>query len=526
MTDRPSPPPAPPFDGVVYQIYPRSFLDTTGNGVGDLRGITARLDHLVWLGVDALWLSPIYRSPMVDFGYDVADHRAVDPLFGTIEDVDELLAEAHRRGLAVWLDWVPNHTSDQHPWFLASRSSRSDAKRDWYVWRDPSPDGGPPNNWTRHFADEPAWTFDELTGQYYLHLFTPQQPDLNWANPQVQGAMHDVLRFWLDRGVDGFRADVIHLIGKDPSLPDDPPERLGTPRAGFHHHPDITHELVRGIRRVLDAYPSRPMVGEINLSDAAEVATYVAPDRLHLGFVFGLVEASWDPAAWREAIERVEASFGAVDAWPAFAIGNHDQSRVATRVGGEARARAAALVLLTVRGVPFVYAGDELGQRDALVPPQRVVDPGGRDGCRAPVPWTARASDGGGGHGWAGEPWLPWPPEPESHNLEVLVDDPGSVLHLYRRLLALRRAVPSLHAGAQRSVPLGPDVLAYRRFAPDGDPGGDRLVVLAMGGTDVEVALPSDVATWTVELASDGVGEGAAFGGVLSSDRALLLRPG
>src|SRR3712207_5372302 len=232
--------------GVVYQIYPRSFLDTDGDGVGDLEGIRRRLDYLQWLGVDAIWLSPIYPSPMADFGYDVADYCDIDPAFGDLEGFDRLLAEAHDRGLRVILDWVPNHTSDLHPWFVESRSSRDNPRRDWYRWRDG--DGhGPPNNWVAAFSDDPAWTFDEATRQWYLHLFLAQQPDLNWGHPEVETTMHDVLRFWLDRGVDGFRADVVHLLGKDPNLPDDPPELAGQSRVGFHHHPS-THRLLQRIR--------------------------------------------------------------------------------------------------------------------------------------------------------------------------------------------------------------------------------------------------------------------------------------
>ena len=240
--------------GVFYQIYPRSFADTDGDGIGDLAGVRAHLDHLAWLGVDALWLSPFYRSPMADFGYDVSDHCAVDPLFGDLDDIDGVIDDAHERGLKVIVDWVPNHTSDQHPWFVASRSGRDDPKRDWYVWRPPAADGGPPNNWVAAFGDEPAWTLDEATGEYYLHCFLPEQPDLDWSNPEVVAAMHDVARFWLDRGVDGFRLDVVHLIGKDPELADDPAELLPIPHVALNDRPE-THPLLRGIRSLLDSYP-------------------------------------------------------------------------------------------------------------------------------------------------------------------------------------------------------------------------------------------------------------------------------
>src|SRR5687767_3639596 len=250
--------------GVVYQVYPRSFADASGDGTGDLAGITGRMDYLAWLGVDAIWISPFYPSPMADFGYDVSDYTGVDPLFGPLADFDALLAAAHDRGIRVLIDYVPNHTSDQHPWFVESRASRDNPKRDWYVWRDGDP-VKPPNNWVAAFSDDPAWTYDDATDQWYLHLFLPQQPDLNWSNPSVQAAMHDTLRFWLDRGVDGFRADVIHLIGKPAELLDDPDQFVGTSRVDRHDEP-ITHELLRDIRRVLDGYPGeRMMVGEVNL---------------------------------------------------------------------------------------------------------------------------------------------------------------------------------------------------------------------------------------------------------------------
>jgi alpha-glucosidase len=501
----------PPFEGVVYQIYPRSFRDTSGDGIGDLSGIEERLEYLAWLGVDAIWLSPIFRSPMADLGYDVADYTDVDPVFGRLEDADRLIAQAHSRGLEVWLDWVPNHSSDQHPWFLASRSSREDPKRDWYLWRDPAPDGGPPNNWTRHFSEgAPAWTFDELTGQYYLHLFLPQQPDLNWEHPELREAMHDTLRFWLDRGVDGFRADVIHLIGKDPDLPDDPPHLIGTGRAGFHDD-EHTYDHVRGIRRVLDDYPGRLMVGEINLDDPARVATYVGPDHLHLGFHFGLLGAPWDPDAWRAVIRDVDRAF--TGTWPTWVLGNHDQPRLATRYGSEARARAAAVALLSLGGVPFVYAGDELGLEDAEVAPSQVVDPGGRDGCRAPIPWTSEP-----GHGWPSPPWLPFPPDATHRNAAAQRDDRGSMLHLYRDLLAHRRGAPALVRGSQELLDLHEGVVAIHRGHPD----GDRLVLVNLTPRSAEVEVPGP---WDVAIASDRSGEDAAFTGTILADQALLLRP-
>ena len=508
------------FDGVVYQIYPRSFRDTTGDGVGDLAGITAGLDHLAWLGVDAVWLSPIYRSPMRDFGYDVSDHCDVDPTFGSLADLDALIAAAHARGIEVWLDFVPNHTSSDHPWFQDAVGSRDAPRREWYVWRDPAADGGPPHTWIRHFAEgAPAWTLEPATGQYYLHQFLPEQPDVDWSHPPLREAMLDVLRFWMDRGIDGFRADVVHMTGKAPELADDPPPYAGHPRAGHHHEPEAVAPHLQAIRRCLDAVPGTTMVGEVNLSDPAEVATYVGEDRLHLAFQFGLLSAPVTAPAWREVIATVTAAFDAVGVPPTWVLSNHDGARIATRAGGEAAARVAAVLLLTLPGVPFIYMGDELGLSDAEVPPERVVDPGGRDGCRAPLPWTAEPD-----HGWAGEPWLPWPPEPEHRNLAVQRDDPGSVLHLYRRLIRLRREHPSLGPGPLRLREVHDEVIAVERGeAPTDAPGGPTLLVLAnLGGDDVEVAAGQG---WRVLLTSDGQPhvEGERFGGVLRPRQAVIL---
>ena len=498
--------------GVVYQIYPRSFLDTDGDGIGDLEGIRRKLDHLVWLGVDALWLSPIFPSPMDDFGYDVSDYCDVDPLFGSLAGFDRLLAEAHARGLRVLLDWVPNHTSDRHAWFVESRQSRGSAKRDWYVWRDPAPDGGPPNNWVAAFPpDTRAWTLDPATGQYWLHCFLPSQPDLDWSNPAVASAMHDVLRFWLDRGVDGFRVDVVHCLGKDPALPDDPPGMAGLPHAALNDHP-ATHDILRGIRRVVDAYPGdRMLVGEVFQLVRPDVTTYYGQnDELHL--VFDLprgLYTPWEAEAWRERVTATMAAHAAAGAWPTLVLSNHDTPRQRTRLGSDARARAAAVLLLTLPGTPFLYAGEELGLEDAVVPRERRVDPGGRDGCRAPIPWEATA-----GHGWPAEPWLPWPPDAAVRAASAQRDDPDSMLHLYRRLLAARRASPALQGGdwALQEAPAG--VLAYERVA-----GDDRRIVL-VNFSETPVVVP---ARGDVVVASDTSAVGQAFDGTLGPDAAVIL---
>lgn len=505
-------------EGVIYQIYPRSFADADGDGVGDLPGLRARLEHLAWLGVDGLWLSPIYRSPMADFGYDVSDHCDVDPVFGTLADADALVAEAHAAGLKVVLDYVPNHTSIEHRWWTEHP--------DFYVWRDGAGADGaqPPNNWVRAFPfppAEPAWTRDPATGRWYLHLFLAEQPDLDWSNPAVEAAMHDVIRFWLDRGVDGLRMDVVHCIGKDPALPDDPAELAGIPHTAIHEDPR-THELLGRIRALFDGYDERMAVGEVYLVGekvTERTAAYAGPDQLHLAFDFAPLRMPWgDAERWRERIGRIESLFGdAAGRWPTWALGNHDNPRLRTRWGGtEAVARAAAILQLGLRGTPFLYAGDELGLLDAEVPDHRVVDPGGRDGCRAPIPWTAAD-----GHGWAGEPWLPFAPEADVRSVEAQRADEGSILWLYKRLLAARKASPALRRGALRLLDAGADVVAFERL----DAGGDRRLVL-VSMADEAAALPAGLTDGSVvEVASDATGEGEPLGSQLAAGRAVWLRP-
>jgi alpha-glucosidase len=497
---------------VIYQIYPRSFGDSNGDGVGDLEGIRRRLDHLAWLGVDAIWLSPFYRSPMKDFGYDVSDYCDVDPLFGELSAFDRLLADAHARGLRVLVDWVPNHTSEQHPWFVEARSSSTSPRRSWYHWRDAPPDR-PPNNWRAAFGEAPAWTWDAATAQWYLHLFLPEQPDLNWENPEVVAAMHATLRFWLERGVDGFRVDVVNCLGKDPAFPDLAAERARIPACALVDEPR-THALIRGIRRVLEEYPDeRVMVGEVALPWTDRVATYYGQgDELHLAFNFPPLYAPWDAAAWRERVADAATQLDPRGAWPTWVLSNHDNRRHRTRYGSEARARAAALLLLTLRGTPFLYAGEELGLEDAVIPDARRVDPGGRDGCRAPIPWEAEEP-----HGWAGaEPWLPWPPEAARRSVEAQCADAGSILQLYRRLLAVRRVSPALALGDFELLPASDGVLAYRRRC-----GPDlRTVLVNFSDEPRELFLPGPL---RVELASDGGGEGSPYRGALAPAQALIL---
>ena len=505
----------PPWwrSAVIYQIYPRSFMDSDGDGIGDLAGIGSRLDYVANLGVDAIWLSPIYRSPMADFGYDVSDHTAIDPVFGDLARFDRLVAEAHRRGLRVLLDWVPNHTSSLHPWFLESRSSTGSPKRDWYVWRDGRGDE-PPNNWLSAFGG-PAWTRDPRTGQWYLHLFLAEQPDLNWSSPGVVEAMHGVLRFWLDRGVDGFRADVIHLIGKDEELPDREGELAHIDPVGAYEHPR-THELLREIRRVLDQYEGdRVMVGEVPLrAPALLVPYYGLGDELHMVFNFSLMHVPWSAEAFTNALLEAERAFAGSGLWPCWVLSNHDQPRHRTRYdGSELRARAAALMLLTLRGTPCLYAGEELGLLDADVPASSRMDPAGRDGSRAPIPWDETPM-----HGWPARPWLPWPPQPELRNAASEASDPGSILPLYRRLLALRRRSPALQRGSWRLLDSPAGTLGYERV------WADDVRRAALNFTDQHVEGAGAVEGWRVEITSQG--ERRDWDGSLEPYEAVVLSPG
>ncbi len=464
-------------DAVFYQVYPRSFQDSTGDGTGDLAGITARLPYLAeTLGVGAVWVSPFYPSPMADFGYDVADYCDVDPRFGTLADFDELLATAHDLGLRLIVDWVPNHSSDRHPWFVESRTSRASPKRDWYVWADPRPGGGPPNNWLSLFGG-PAWEWDAATGQYYLHSFLASQPDLNWRNPEVQEAMFGTVRFWLDRGVDGFRIDVAHFIMKDPELRDNPPAGGGELVFKDHGeyelqehvhdkgHPDV-HRVYRDLRRLLDGYiPERFAVGEIHVWDWQVWASYYGDgDELHMPYNFSLIHAPWEARVLRERIEAQEAAVPSWG-WPNYVLGNHDEPRLATRFGPQ-NVRLAAMLLLTLRGTPTLYYGDEIGIRQVDIPDEEQQDPWGRqvpgmgrDGGRTPMQW-----DGSPGAGFTtGEPWLPLNDDWPSNNVAAQLANPGSLLNLYRELLALRRARRALREGSFRSVDAPDGVLAYQR---------------------------------------------------------------
>jgi alpha-glucosidase len=488
----------------IYQIYPRSFADTNGDGVGDLRGIIAKLDYLAALPVDAIWISPFYPSPMADFGYDVSDYCDVHPLFGTLEDFDALTAAAHDRGIKVVIDWVPCHCSDQHPWFREARASRDAPRRDWFVWRDPKPDGGPPNNWQAAFQVAAAWTLDEPSGQYYRHIFLPEQPDLNWENPDLRAAMHDTLRFWLDRGVDGFRIDVAHGLGKDPLLRDNPPGVVADIRLALLHgeRPDAvdaavrmdqnwpsTHDRLREIRAVADEYDARVLIGEVYLLDQRELVKYVATgDELHLAHNFRFVLQPWKAAAFRGVVDEWHRLAGPL-AWPDWLLENHDHNRVASRYGddgfGPARARLGLMMILTLRGTPFIYQGEELALPDGVIPPDRIVDVAGRDPERSPIPWQPPSQAGPGAGFTTGDPWLPIVEGAEKLNAQTQDGNPRSALWLTRRLLGLRRDFAALPVGDYRSVDAGADVYAYIRSTSE----GQLLVVLNFATTGRQVEL-------------------------------------
>jgi alpha-glucosidase len=519
--------------GVVYQVYPRSFQDSNGDGIGDLPGVRSRLDYLESLGVDAIWLSPIFRSPMADFGYDISDYTDIEPMFGTLADFDALLEDAHRRKLRVLLDLVPNHTSDEHRWFVESRASRDNPKRDWYIWRDPAPDGGPPNNWAGAFGGA-AWTFDPTTGQYYLHLFDTKQPDLNWRNPEVVAAMHDVLRFWLDRGVDGFRVDVIWLMIKDDQFRDNPmvegvpegtPGHLRQQQIYTADRPEV-HEVIRGLRAVVDSYDDRVLIGEIYLPND-RLMSYYGPqlDEVHLPFNFQLITApSWKAREIGAIVDAYERALPA-GGWPNWVLGNHDQSRIASRIGRE-QARVAQMMLLTLRGTPTWYYGDELGMLNVPVPPEQAHDPQellspgyGRDPYRSPMQWDA--SPGAGFT--TGTPWLPIGADAATVNVAAQEKDPRSTLALFKRLLRLRRASAALTWGSYTSFDAGPDeVFVYTREA-----GGERLLVALNFGAGGHTLDLSALATGGEILCATGMDrEGEVHLGqlALGGGEGLLIR--
>ena len=497
------------MDGIVYKIYPRSFQDSNDDGVGDLQGIRQRLDYLTWLGVDAIWIAPIHPSPMADFGYDVSDYCGVDPLFGRLSDFDDLLRDAHSRGLKVILDFVPNHTSDQHPWFKESRSSRLDPKRNWYIWRNGKSDGVPPNNWVSQFGGS-AWTFDASTEQYYLHSFLREQPDLNWRNPAVRHAMYDVLRFWLDRGVDGFRVDVLWLLIKDAELRDNPPNpnyRLHDAEINRYlniyngDQPEI-HEVVAEMRSILDEFDQRILIGEIYLPVERLVSYYGnGSNGVQLPFNFQLISTPWNAQKIAQLVQDYEKALPP-GGWPNWVLGNHDQPRIAARVG-EAQARVASMLLLTLRGTPTMYYGDELGIGRVEVQSELVQDswektePGlglGRDPWRTPFQWNNSTNAGF----TKGRPWLPLDPDYRLRNAEELKKDPTSILCFYKQLIELRRHCRALNSGTYRSIGVQGNIFAYERCN-----GDDRIIIaLNMGMESQSVPAPLGITAASVLLST------------------------
>ena len=478
---------------VIYQIYPRSFLDTDGDGVGDLPGIVARLDHVASLGVDAIWISPFFKSPMHDFGYDISDYCDVDPLFGTLDDFDRLLRDAHARGLKVMIDQVPSHCSIEHPWFVESRQDRTNPKADWFVWADAKPDGSPPNNWLSIFGGV-AWTWEPRRRQYYLHNFLSSQPQLNFHNPQAYAAQLDTLRFWLDRGVDGFRLDSINFPFHDAQLRDNPAKPLelrqgrgfspDNPYAFQYHTYNNTRPETLGfledVRRLMDGYADVAALGEISSDDSlATMTDYVQPHRLHMGYSFELLTDDGSPAHIRATVEALESQMQG--GWPCWAISNHDVQRAVTRWGtgqdDDAHARQLLALVCALRGSVCLYQGEELGLPEAEVPYEALRDPygkafwpsfKGRDGCRTPMPWAAHAHAGFSD----ATPWLPVPAAHIARNVEAQAADAGSVLNAARAFLGWRKSQPALVEGTIRFLDAPEQLLAFVR-----EHGDQRLLV-------------------------------------------------
>ncbi|RAU82921.1 alpha-amylase family glycosyl hydrolase [Pontibacter arcticus] len=520
--------------GIIYQVYPRSYQDSNNDGVGDLKGITSRLDYLKWLGVEALWISPIFPSPMADFGYDIADYCDIHPLFGTMQDFDKLLQEVHAREMKLILDLVPNHTSDQHPWFLEARSSRDNPKRDWYIWHDAKPDGAEPNNWLAMFGGS-AWEWDEKTEQYYYHAFLKEQPDLNWRNPEVQEAMFNVMRFWLDKGVDGFRVDVMWHMIKDEQLRNNPKNPDYKPHMATYEQlipaystdqPEV-HAIVQMMRQVTDSYEERLLIGEIYLP-IEKLVTYYGTEQqeAHLPFNFQLLTLPWDATEIAAAIDTYEGTLPP-DGWPNWVLGNHDQPRLASRIGPE-QARVAAMLLLSLRGTPTIYYGEEIGMCNVTIPKEEVQDPQGlnmpdldlsRDPSRTPMQWDTSINAGFSD----GKPWLRLASDHKEVNVALQQDDPKSLLSLYKRLIKLRQQEPALHIGKYAPIHADKQVLAYVREAAEGQ---RFLVVLNMSAEPCKFESAHFEFNGTIEIACDPEKERVAVSNAINLERneGLIIR--
>lgn len=521
--------------GIIYQIYPRSFQDSNGDGVGDLKGILKRLDHLQWLGIEAIWLSPIFPSPMADFGYDVSDYTGIHSLFGNLEDFEELLHAVHARGMKLLLDLVPNHTSNEHPWFLESRSSRDNPKRNWYIWQDARPDGSVPNNWLSVF-DGSAWEWDERTRQYYYHAFLKEQPDLNWRNPEVQEAMFNVMRFWLDKGVDGFRVDVLWFIFKDEQLRNNPPN----PDYAQHmptydqllavystDQPEVQY-INHKMRSVMEEYQGhRVLIAEVYLP-IKELMIYYGKDNkgAHLPFNFLLLSLPWDAMQIAATIDQYEGALPP-QSWPNWVLSNHDRPRIASRVGFQ-QAKVAAMLLLTLRGTPTIYYGDEIGMHDVAIPFDEIKDPQGlnmpdknlsRDPARTPMQWDDSKNAGF----TEGAPWLRLDKAYARMNVQGQKEDPHSMLNLYRRLIQLRQSEPSLLTGNYTPVYVDSQLLAFTRRS-EGNPS--FLIILNLTHRPGYFRKNGFSFNGTVEIATSLEPEGSTVQNMISldGDEGLVIR--
>ena len=509
-------------DGVIYQIYPRSFMDSNGDGVGDLRGIMEKLDYLSDLGISGIWLSPVNTSPMFDFGYDVSDYRGIDPLFGSTEDFTELISEAHRRNIRIIMDVVLNHTSHLHPWFIESASSRDNPKRDWYIWHDGSGAGSgsrrrpkPPNNWLSIFGGK-AWEWNEATRSYYLHSFVAQQPDLNWFNPEVKEAALGELKYWLDRGVDGFRFDVINWFGHDREFRSNPFTFGSIPRPyEFQKHIHdrnfpVSHDITREFRALLETYDDRMMVCEVYSEppgDPALSASYVGPDQSNISFDFRLLYQKWNPKAYVSTLTTWEETMQECAGWPCYVLSNHDQPRSRSRFGSLSyeKAKVAAVMHMTLRGTPFLYYGEEIGMENRRIKRSQLADPvgkrgwplrQGRDPVRTPMQWDTSAQAGF----TTGTPWLPVHQNVRAINVRTQQADDGSLLILYRKLIALRNDSPVLQHGEWTLVHDGSDgVISYYRSLE----GLRKLVVLNFSKKPITVESPAQWPELTRNLTVD-----------------------
>ena len=490
-------------EGVFYQIYPRSFYDSNDDGIGDLPGITQKLDYLKWLGIEGLWLSPFFESPMDDFGYDITDYLNVDPIFGTLNDFDTMMAKSNELGLKIILDLVPNHTSYKHPWFQESRSSRDNPKADWYIWRDAKPDGSPPNNWCAISSIKKigsAWAWDETRKQYFLASFSPVQPDVNWRNPEVKAAIMDVLRFWLDRGVYGFRIDMIDYLSKDAEFRDEPSSTFEAKdyisTAVYHLNQVETLQYVKEMRQVMDQYPARVTIGETAYHHPLEQLLKFTEHGLDIPFNFRFTIAPLTKAFLEGFVKTYDMTFG-TKAQPNYSFANHDVLR-ATRLG-DPGARLAAMLLLTLRGTPFVYYGEELGMENVDVPPERRQDPfvsyesgGTRDPNRTPMQWTPGPFAGF----TSVEPWLPLGPNYATINVEVEKQNPNSMLMLYKRLIEFRQSHPAMRQGHMMVLDFMGDVYGYTRTAND----DQVLILLNLGDSEETVNLPAG--EWSLQIST------------------------